>query len=82
MVDNDPTPPRERADKDSFDRDLLRDNGQPEGTRRADAPDVAHEQLEEGLGGYNFQKDRKGQAQSPVELNDNQPPRRKEGHNG
>ena len=82
MVDKGPTPPRERTDEDSFDRDLLRDNDQAGGTRRADAPDVAQEQLEEVLGGSNFQKDRKGQAQSPVELNIDQPPKPQEGHGG
>lgn len=80
MPQSNPTPPRDREEKDAYDRDLLRDSGQAEGGREAGAPDVAQEHFEEGLGGRNFQKDRTGQAQSPVEQNLDQPENHREGH--
>ena len=71
---------------DEYERDLERDNRRQAGTAD-DADDgdrddrnVAAEQFEAAGGTYNDQKDRKGQAQSPRELNLNQPPRQKEGH--
>ena len=71
---------------DEYERDLERDNRRQAGTAdEADGGDrndrnVAAEQFEAGGGTYNDQKDRTGQAQSPRELNLNQPPKQKEGH--
>lgn len=74
---------------DEYERDLERDNrrqagtaGDADGGDRGDAGErnVAAEQFEAAGGTYNDQKDRKGQAQSPRELNLNQPPKQKEGH--
>ena len=68
---------------DEYERDLERDNRRQAGTTD-DADDAdrntAAEQFEAAGGTYNDQKDRKGQAQSPRELNLNQPPKQKEGH--
>lgn len=76
---------------DEYERDLERDNRQQAGTTepspRSGRPETddrdrnpAAEQFEAAGGTYNDQKDRTGQAQSPRELNLNQPPKRKEGH--
>lgn len=67
---------------DEYERDLERDNRRQAGTAddAGDERNVPAEQFEAGGGTYNDQKDRKGQAQSPRELNLNQPPKQKEGH--
>ena len=73
---------------DAYDRDLERDNRrqaenltevEPRGGAERE-PTEAQRQLEAGMGPRNVQKDRTGQAQSPVELTPNQPPKDKEGH--
>ena len=68
---------------DEYARDLERDNRRQSGTLD-NAEDVernpAAEQFESAGGTYNDQTDRTGQAQSPRELNLNQPPKHKEGH--
>ena len=78
-----------RADApDEYDRDLERDNDRsPEaGRTRLDAGDPYRPTADErrpggGDGGRaHFQKDRTGQAQSPVEETHDEQPRRKEGH--
>ena len=77
-----------RGEPDNYDRDLDRDNRrQAEGLtdvepRGGAEPGIteSRRQLREGMGTEHLQKDRKGQAQSPAELNPNQPPKRKEGH--
>jgi hypothetical protein len=74
-----------RGQPDQYDRDLEHDgHGPTEAERRSElapgARSVAEEQFLAGAGPRNVQKDRKGQAQSPVELNLNQPEHRKEGH--
>ncbi|HEY0972500.1 MAG TPA: hypothetical protein VGE02_16135 [Gemmatimonadales bacterium] len=77
-----------RGEPDNYDRDLVRDNRrQVEGIAEVEPrggaePDIseAQRQLRAGMGTGNLQKDRKGQAQSPVEMNLNQPPKKKEGH--
>lgn len=68
---------------DEYERDLERDNRRQAGTAEpGDDGDrnPAAEQFESAGGTYNDQKDRTGQAQSPRELNLNQPPKQKEGH--
>lgn len=80
---------KQQADQpDQYDRDLVRDNrrqaeNMPEVEPRGGAePEMseAQRQYEAGAGPRNFQKDRTGQAQSPVELTPNEPPKDKEGH--
>lgn len=77
-----------RGEPDNYDRDLERDNRrqaegiaevEPRGGAEPGLND-AQRQLRAGMGTENLQKDRKGQAQSPVEMNLNQPPKDKEGH--
>lgn len=80
MSEKQPTPPRDREEKDAYDRDLMRDNDRAEAGRQPGDPDVAQEHFEQGLGNRNYQADRKGQAQSPVEEGLNQPERKQEGH--
>ena len=69
---------------DEYERDLERDNQRQAGTTDATAEDrdgnLPVDQFASAGGTYNDQKDRTGQAQSPRELNLNQPPKRKEGH--
>ena len=69
---------------DEYERDLERDNRRQAGTADAAAEngdaDLPIDQFASAGGTYNDQKDRKGQAQSPRELNLNQPPKQKEGH--
>ena len=73
---------------DEYDRDLERDNDRtPDaGRTRLDASDPYRPTADErhasgGDGGrVHPQKDRKGQAQSPVEETHSEQPRRKEGH--
>lgn len=74
-----------RGQPDQYDRELEHDNrGPTEAERRSElapgARSVAEEQFLAGAGPRNYQKDRKGQAQSPVELNTNQPEEKREGH--
>ena len=77
-----------RGEPDNYDRDLERDNrrqveGIVEVEPRGGAERGINEeqrQLRAGMGTENLQKDRKGQAQSPVEMNLNQPPKKKERH--
>jgi hypothetical protein len=72
---------------DEYDRDLERDSSRlPDGRTRLDEDDPYRPSADErhasagDSGPVHPQKDRKGQAQSPVEETPNEPPRRKEGH--
>lgn len=80
----------ERAEGDAFDRDLEHDNRRDKagstmgdlhdaarGGGRASAP-ASLPHVEEGE--EHRQHSRKGQAESPVELNHNEQPKKKEGH--
>jgi hypothetical protein len=72
---------------DQYDRDLERDNSRlPDGRTRLDAaapyePSPEERHASGGDSGRVYpQKDRKGQAQSPVEETHNEPPKQREGH--
>ncbi len=82
MPERNPTPPSEREpdDRDAYDRDLLRDNDRTDGGQRGRAPEADGERYDDDLVDRHRQKDRTGQAQSPVELNLDQPEKHKEGH--
>lgn len=78
-----------RGEPDQYDRDLERDSRRAAGGNDAREPGNAagrprtegQEQMHAGFDRDALaQKDRKGQAQSPVEQTLNQPPRHKEGH--
>lgn len=79
MPDRKPTPPREREEPDAYDRDLVRDNDRTEGGQRGSLPSADGEPYDEGLVDRHLQKDRTGQAQSPAELNLDQPEKGKKG---
>ena len=78
----------DKGQPDEYDRDLERDSrrateGGPDrdaGSSAAAPRTGGQEQMHATMAGEGPQKDRKGQAQSPRELNLDQPPRHKEGH--
>ena len=79
-----------KDEPDRYDEDLKRDNRRAvEGSTEREPsggatrePSEAERQFTAGAFPEHDQKDRKGQAQSPVELSPNQPPKQQEGHGG
>ena len=71
----------DKGQPDEYDRDLERDSRRAtDGAADRGAGAAGQEQMHTAMAGEGPQKDRKGQAQSPRELNLDQPPRHKEGH--